>query len=613
MQIDKAKPNYVDQIFAQELLAEFRALDAGARQFEVANAQWFHYQLTQNTNFEKQVNRVVDSALMRGKGILKWFWDAEKKRLRCQAINPIYLIVPTATDELAEADWLVHVQHFTVEAYKRQPNFRKDEEFLKSIQGRCDEAKIHENEKYAREGITQSEDGKLIVVWEVWSRENGGWKISTYSPVKADEPIRPDFACPYNQGIFEEGAHPFCEFNYEEKEEGFYAGRGITEKVAPFEASINKDWNSKNDYQTFSTVPIFVPGKDTQVPSTANLTLQPGKLFPWNISPVQFPAVPGDLWQSMSQTRMVAEQAVGTPDFGTSNTQAGGGGGGKKTATETNVIANVFGASLGLKARNFRRELAHAYKIAWALLRQYGLENLTFWYRDELQQADRNALQAAFRIEPSGSGDNINRQLIMQKAVARKQMFTGNPNINQYELDKSVLEADDPRLVQRLLMDNATSKQDQIEDQAQEITVMLLGFQPVIKSGDDDMSHLESLVAFVQKHSQGPGLSADALNQIGIHAAGHLQALKKKNPQAYAAKGKQLQMWLQELQQHAQAAGQREAMMQQLQAMAAQGQLPPPPAASPGPGPDAPMPPAAPSAMNPMAPAPLTQSSPLTA
>jgi hypothetical protein len=607
MQIDKAKPNYVDQIFAQELLVEFRANDAGLRTYESGNAQWFHYQLTQRTNFEKQINRAIDSALWRGKGILKWFWDADGERLRCQAINPIYIIVPPTTDELEETDWLVHVQHYSLYAYKRVDVFTQDEAFIRSITGQSEEGRIHEQEKYSREGITRGADDQTIVIWEVWQREGKGWKISTYSPLKPDTAVRPDFKCPYNKGIFANGGHPFCEFTYEEKEEGYYSGRGITEKVAPFEASLNKDWNSKNDYQTFSTVPVFVPGKDVQIPNTANLTLQPGKLFPWNVSPIQFPAIPGDLWNSMAQTRMVAEQAVGTPDFGTGNTQMGGGGG-KKTATETNVIANVFGASLGLKARNFRRELSHAYKIAWALLIQYASDQLSFWYRTDLGTLDQKGLTDGFGIEPSGSGDNINRQLILQKAIARKQMFTGNPNVNQYELDKSVLEADDPRLVARLLMDNNTSKQDQIEDQAQEITVMLMGFSPVIKAGDDDMAHLESLVAFVAKHSQkGPGIPAESLAIIAQHAAGHLQALKRKNPQQFSQKGAQLQMWIKEVQQHAQQAAQAEAVQAQAMAAAtmpsqqAAAQVPPP-----APTMQPPVPPQA-SGMNPTAPAPLAR------
>jgi hypothetical protein len=600
MQIDKAKPNYVDQIFAQELLAEFRADNEEARTYEDANAQWFHYQVTQNTNFEKQINRVIDSALQRGKGILKWYWDAERTRLRCESINPIYLIVPPWTDELEEADWLVHVQHYSLEAYRRQKNFRQDPDFVKGITGASETGQIQQTEKYQREGITKGADDKTIVVWEVWERTDRSWKIRTYSPTRPKSAIRPDFSCPYNEGILAQGAHPFCEFNYEEKEEGYYAGRGITEKLAPFEASINKDWNSKNDYQTFSTVPCFVPGKDAQIPSTANLTLQPGKLFPWNIQPIQFPAVPGDLWNSMSQTRMVAEQAVGTPDFGTSNSNMGAGGSSKKTATETNVIANVFGASQGLKARNFRRELAHAYKVAWALLIQYGKENLAYWYRNELQRASADMLQAAYRIEPSGSGDNINRQLIQQKAIARKQMFTGNPNINQYELDKSVLESDDPRLVSRLLMDNNTSKQDQIEDQAQEITVMILGFQPVIKTGDDDLAHIESCVAFVAKH-QGK-VNAEALGNLAQHVAGHLEALKKKNPQAYKQKAQPINAWLRQVGAQAQQQGQQEAMMQQAAAMPQPAPaMPPQGAAMPRPAP----------AMGMTGPAPMAQPAPM--
>lgn len=42
---------------------------------------------------------------------------------------------------------------------------------------------------------------------------------------------------------------------------------------------------------------------------------------------------------------------------------------------------------------------------------------------DELAQLPEQALTARYIIEPSGSGDNMNRQLVLQKAIARKQMF----------------------------------------------------------------------------------------------------------------------------------------------------------------------------------------------
>ena len=57
-----------------------------------------------------------------------------------------------------------------------------------------------------------------------------------------------------------------------------------------------------------------------------------------------------------------------------------------------------------------------------------------------------------WRIEPNGSPESWNRAEQMQRAINRKQLFAGAPWIDQRELDRSILELDDPRLVKRLFL-----------------------------------------------------------------------------------------------------------------------------------------------------------------
>jgi hypothetical protein len=128
-----------------------------------------------------------------------------------------------------------------------------------------------------------------------------------------------------------------------------------------------------------------------------------------------------------------------------------------------------------------------------------------------------------------------------------------------------VLEADDPRLVKRLLLDEGTQQAEQQEDQAQELSIMLLGFPAQVRPSDDDASHLQSMVGFTQRRMQtGEPMSGEFLTLLAQHAEGHFAAMKKKQPQVAQQRGQQFQMWIAEVKRGAQAA------MQQQQAMQAQ-------------------------------------------
>lgn len=576
MAIEKIKPYYIQQVFAQDTVATFSALKLDLAAYQAAAGQWFDYQVKQQSNFEDEIVITVDRMLEKAKCLVKVFWDSgiagAGAGLRFEAIDPMMVIVPAWTERIDSADWIVHVQHFSKAAYKRRNDFRQDPEFVNSICGRGDSAGADDSgaqaaaqEKADREGITYGNQN-MIVIWEVFERrDGGGWQVRTYSPVRPRHEVRETFGLPYYKGAFAKGLPPFAEFNAEIKDRGYYSGRGIMQRLAPFEQSICKDWNTQKDYQSLTCTPMFSAANGLPA-NTNNLRMTPGQILPFKVDAVQFPQAPVDLIQSMTQTRMIGEQLVAVPDAGAMNNI----GQKPRTATEASMIGAMMGQNVDMRARIFRRELGRLFQLAWSLLLQYRGDTLGYYYSEELLELPPTALSEQYLIEPSGSGDNMNKQMVMAKAVARKQMFTNNPNIDQYELDKSVLEADDPRLVKRLLKNAGTQQAEQVEDQGLEICNMMNGCRVQVRPTDDDAAHLQTLLGFVnRRNSMREPLTAEQMQLMAQHGTEHLAALKKKNPPAHAQMAPQAQPLLQQLGQMAAQVAQAEQEAKQYEQMQA--------------------------------------------
>lgn len=582
--IEKTKPGYVGQIFATETVASFTAVQQDFQPFQSAAGQWFDYQLKQESNFEEEITIAVDKMLMGGKGLLKTFWNADDEKLTFESVDPKDLIVPPWTNKVQTADWLVHVQRFSKHAYARLPGFKNDQATIDKLAGaRGEDSFLADNLRFQREGITKATSDSEIVVWEVFERtQDNKVTVRTYSPADPKTELRPEFGLPYNQGEFADKKQPFpfFELNGETKDRGYYSPRGIAERTAPFEAKLCKDWNTDSDYKTFSTAPQFFAPNG--IPNTANLKMVPGQILPFPIQAVTLPPVPPDLMLGMQTTRQVAQELIGVIDYGATGQSNPND---RKTATEVNLIGNVMGQSTDLRARTFRRELTYGLKLAWSILVQYRAQALSYFFLDELMQLPVEAIQGKYRIELNGSGDNNNRQLQLQKAVARHNMHQGKPWVDQIELTKSVLEADDPRLVKRLVINQGSQNAMQVEDQAQEISILLLGFPAEVRPTDDDASHLASLFGFLERRVKlGQPIGPETLMLMAQHAQQHEAQGRKKQPQQWQQQvAPQFQMPLQQLMAAAQAAQQSMMMQQQAPMPGAQPAQPTPmPGALPG-------------------------------
>jgi len=566
--IEKLKPTFISQVYATDTVASFVALSSEWSGYQAGAAQWFDHQLKQASNFEEEIEIGIDTMLQTGKCPFKCYWNPASKQIVFEAINPIYLIVPPWTGQLRTADWIVHVQRYSKSAYQRLQGFDTKPETLTKLtsgEGQAEESSTYDTQRVQREGLTRGQEKDEIIVWEVTYRdETNKWRVKTYSPTVPTLELRPEFGLPYNQGIFanEEPPPPFTELNFEVKERGYYSPRGVCERVSAEEASLSKDWNTSKDHQTISCSPVFYAKQG--VPQNANLRMVPGQILPFELAAVQFPPLPADIPNAMQGAQRLAEDRLSVPSVGVGRAVDPSK---NKTAAETNLISSIMSASGDVRSRAFRRQLGSLLNLAWGIAVQYRAETLDYYFNEEILALDQAAFAGKYRIEPSGSGDNNNRALVLQRAISRKQMFTGNPSINQRELDRSVLEADDPRLVKRLLLNEGTQTAEQIEDQAQEISIMLLGFPAQVRPADDDDAHLTSLVGFTQRAATlGEHMRSETLQLIGQHAGEHMAALQKKNPGLAAQKAPQLMQWLTSLKHTAGQLAQQEHTSQQEQA-----------------------------------------------
>lgn len=125
--------------------------------------------------------------------------------------------------------------------------------------------------------------------------------------------------------------------------------------------------------------------------------------------------------------------------------------------------------------------------------------------------ADPEALHDQYELEPKGGLDMVSRAQMLQQAVNRKALFQNSPWIDQQELDKSILELDDPSLVKRLIVAPGARQQSELEDEAKTIPTLLIGVPVPAKAGQDYAGRIGVLVQWLNGAMQaGMQLSPQA-------------------------------------------------------------------------------------------------------
>jgi len=497
--IEKLKPLFFQQIVGMDVVATFVPMRQQLAAATTTAEQWFDYKIREKTNLQTAGLSWIDYSLMSGRGVMKVTWNAKKKQVEYTAIDPLFIIVPSTTRELQDADRVTHVMPMSVAAYKRNGDYKNDKATIDRLTQTSEDADSSSGftskaeATRLREGITHDSKGENIIVWEVYERQQDGeWLVRTFSPAAPEIDLRDPMKLPYDHGMV-----PFVDFAYEIKDTGWYSPRGIAEILAPFEAALCHSWNQKHDSMQLFNKPMFRAERD--MPNTMNLRPGPGSILPNGIVPVTMPQPPMSFDEDMVATRSIAEQRVSNPDYGmgqvldTKN---------RRTATEIQAIGGQSQQAGDLRARMFRMSLAQLYKMSWKLLLQYDKEDLVYRFQEDALSVDPLALHEQYHIEPKGGVNEVNKQFLLQKAIQRKQLFAGSAWINQPELDKTIIELDDPSLVKRIFQDPNLKSQDEQVDESKNIPALLVGENIPVRQSDNGSLRVGILMNFIQKTLQ---------------------------------------------------------------------------------------------------------------
>ena len=555
--VERLKPFYYNQLYGTDQFASFTSLRTQPADTTSAVGAWFDYRLKQKTNLERKMLTCFDAMCMAGRSQLKVVWDFDKKAICFYSVAPYYFVVDPNVDDLqADATWCVHIMSMSECQYKRNKNFRQDADFIARIKGKeVGDYGIAGNNQFLqtirnREGITVPPNETTILLYEIYCKEDDGRVYyDTYSPKCMDEAdaVREREYLPYDHKMF-----PFVSFRSEIKDEGWYSPRGVAEIIASFEDSLCRQWNFKHDWMDFFNRPLFkrAPGSLGGGQNTSNTKFLPGSTLPDGVEPVDSKAPPLSFDQEMQTTRALAEYRINVPDLGaTAHLQAHPTGRGDVTATQVNAIVGQSQLTDDMRSRVVRLDLGDLFRMCFSLYKQYDIESLTYVLNDTVGQLPPDALQGEYEIMPNGSAESWNKPQQLQKAIARLQMFRGSPYWRQDELEKSVMELDDPRMIKRAFTDPGQTLKEQMEVQAQEISIMLLGFPAAVQPGDDDKAHIQSMEGFVQRDVQtGEGrVTPEVARLILQHGADHDNALAQKGDKALNQVRAQMQPMIQYL------------------------------------------------------------------
>jgi hypothetical protein len=542
--IERDKPFFYQQIYATDTLASFTPKKSTDDPLCSGSGVWFDNKLKQNSNFEDEILDGVDQMEQNGRTPIKIWWDNEKKQVAFQQIDPRNFIVPKYAKSIQASPWIVHVITMSDNDYKANTQFRQDEDFVKAITGKGTGTSggsqgspgiYKDQEVQRREGLTIGASDHEIVLWEVYEKEkfNGKWKVmvSTYSPLRPnkEDRVRPDFEALEDKGVFAAGdRYPFGSIQMEKTGGDWYSPRGNVEINAAFETSLCRTWNAKLDVMDFWTRPTYSSPSGRDFGNLANIKTLPGQVLPGDLTPTPMPQIPSVFDDEMQNTRALAEWRTKVPDLGAEQHLVPGSSG-DVTATQINAIVGQSGQAEEMRSRVFRLCMADIYQMAWSILVKHDSKDLLEFLGDVVIDPSLD-LSGAFIIAPNGSADSWNKQLMLQKAITLFQMTQNNGYADSGEAFKLVLEWMEPRWVKRVFRDPQQKLADQMEQQAEEIGVMMIGFPAQVDAADDDKAHLQSIAGFLARKEQTPQdpITPELGRLLLQHSEGHLQQLGQK-------------------------------------------------------------------------------------
>ena len=549
--VTKWKQFTMAQVINAPRLATFIAMRQQLAETTESAADFFSFELKERTNLMRCLETAVDTMWLRGRGVIKSYVDPfDDYKIVHENVDPLYVLFPETCDDFGDAYEWVHVRQIPVAKFKMDRRYLNDvaerdtkeqDKRINLMRGGKDAVErmkgqlgqdftLLQQDKELREGYTHSDNKDTIILWEHYVRTMGGITVNTYCPTAIDIEVRKQFGVPYKVGG--RVSAPFFSFQAEVKDEGWYSPRGVAEKIFDKEIYASEVWSCKADAITLYNTPMLT--SETPIQNPANYRIAPGEYMPGNARFVQGgqPAISFD--QEINFARMESEQAAQMPDFGIQ--KPGQSKGEKRTATENNRIASLQAVGQNHTGNIFKDSLVKLFRHDWGLMLQYKRKSLTYFISEDLQTLPEQAMHDEYLIQVGGSTEDWDKAARVQKALQRLEAFKGAPNVNQDELVKGVLQADDARLVKKLLVPQAQKAASEAEDEAMEIVIMTDGFPAMVKPGEDHATRIKVLLGWMEKQGmQRQPVDKVAQQRIHEHLAVHMKYLKELQPEAFKA------------------------------------------------------------------------------
>lgn len=533
MAIRRLKPFWMGQVQAGDRLCQFVSMKEQMEPLTDAAADYLDFELKHRSKYLRKLRVVVDTMLLRGRGIMKVTVDPfDNYALVHEAVDPLFIIMPDSANDFNDADEFIHVRQMTLAQYRRDRRMEQDPAAVMRIVGseKFENFSTLKDDKRLREGITHSKSPNTIILFEHYGRTAGGWTVETYSPQSADVQVRKPFGVPYKVGG--KVSQPFFSFCMEIKDEGWYSPRGLGELLAPVEQYETKLWNEKADAITFANRPVLT--SEGELNNVANIRWQPGEFIPRNVRQVQMSPPPMSFDSEIAFARSISEQQSQSPDFGiTQPGQPGETGGKPRTATENQRISALQQAGTNDNGNFFHEDLGAMYIHTWGLVCQFKQRDFSFYAAGKIGQLPAQALHDSYLIAPDGSPDGWNRMARFQKSVARLQIWKGDPNCDQDKLKRDVMAADDAQFALKAFIPTNQKAASEAEDEAMEILVLEEGFPAAVMPGEDHATRLKVDLGWLAKQ-QSLGVQVDpiAKQRVQEHLAIHFQYLQQTQPDA---------------------------------------------------------------------------------
>lgn len=582
MVISEKKAVY-SQIYSQsEHLPNFKATTPANVPYANNLAPYYDNVVKEHTDLEDQMNYALDSGLQDGESFVKIGWDFDEEVPTFSWKENLTLIQPDTATDFHESEWIAEVIQLSEDAAtKKFAKLAGFKEFLKAAlsdersQDAEDSVGIM-RERYSRRGINFSSNAGRLVLWVIHYKDSEGkLRLRTISPDQPTFDFQDDRAYPFQRANGKPAKRwMFEQFRREARTPNQHSSRGIPELVQELEYLMTACWRFKHNVMAITQNPMFTTPTGMPPGSTNNYSLLLGGFLPSGVAPVVWPQPSMSFDEEMQKTQQLVEKRVASADSALSRE----GSSDSRTAREVGLIASLQQLSVNYESTPWKKFLRAVLRQGWDRIVQYKPKNLSFYIGKTYQSLPPDALNGDYMIDVSWSGDAINKEFNGQKAMAlwTESLKTQDRRVIG-EAWKNLIEHFAPGQVQRFEINQELEQADMAEQIGDEIDTMVsVGFPVRVKDNIDHAMAVILTMQFLQAKQQmamnpdpsqhGIPVTQQAVNLLSQYMAGHREALKAQNPQAYKQLAVQLnQMEMQAKQQQIQAQMQRQGVPVQAQ------------------------------------------------